>query len=717
MNHLISPELLERYEPLGVLGHGAFATVIKARSRRSGQFVAIKHFQHPSGQRHTFFREVQLTIQLQHPNIVRCVDLFSADENTSDLILEFADSGNLRTQIAPDQPLTLQQTIPIVLHMINGLVHAHHEGILHRDLKPENILIFAGQPEPIYKIADFGIAKYVGQAGKAMTNVGSPFYMAPEQFYDQYDLKTDIYALGIMFYELLHGDIPFQGSHAEIFKGHLEGAASISNHIPDDVRELLQAMLVKDPETRPDAHAVQSALEALVDAYDLCAPLPDLQEERRVTEPVLASQQSGEFMFADFFDDAQPEVDNPTQPPTGLEPPISAVPATTASSREPLPTPEDTVTSTMQDNNAESFFGDTFDEPDEPKPAPPVKPRPAAPIEAAPPLPSMQAEGMFDEGFDTAEPVQADMAFRLSGNLAETAIHIGRIQITPQWTRAVDTKSLYLANLYDDDTLLVVTQKGVHELNAQAGKGMVLYQGDVQAIGTASRGLLPILRDQEVILLEREQTEPHLWAMDAPVEQICFAPEAQGVAAVAQQTLYYHDHQGELLWSSELSQDTSEVYMAFENTGELAVTRCHPDDQGVYFYDRDGKLLAQHWLPGRIVSAARCHFDLGTWVVIANDTSTFILRIGREGTISRPRIIERPLRRLVGTASWVCGVDETDTLYVLDPSTGHMAPLPLQGELRDFSPGPDPGLLYILEGRSEVLRYTSVFAIERVADA
>lgn len=563
-------------------------------------------------------------------------------------------------------------------------------------------MIFTAQPHDIYKIADFGIAKFVGKQGKTLTNVGSPIYMAPEQLYDRYDIKTDIYALGILFYELLHGNAPFTGSHASIFKGHLEVAVPISNDLPSQVRQLLQEMLAKRPEARPHAIAVRAALNLLASSYDINVSLPVFEDNnQRIDHP------SGETLFAELFDTSQSVASDSTAPPSVSAPSVVSGTTTASPSRESIPIPEYTVTLDMHEKSADHFFhfDDDMEPPARPNPAPDTPERTA---------PAMQAEGLFDEGFEDAERVQDDMAFRLSGELSQEPIYCGHLQITPQWTRAVDTKAFHLVNLYDDDALLVVTQNGVHELKNQAGKGVMLYQGPVQAIGIPTQGLLPILMDQEVVALQREHTEPHVWAMQEPVEQLCFAPQAQGVAALMQKTLYYHDQEGNLLWSGQLSDDASEVYVDFEDSGTLIVTTYHANDQGVYFYGRDGQVLAQHWLPGRIVAAARCHFGSGIWLVISNHRGAQLLHLTHHDTVSPPRPIERPLRRLMGTAHWLCGVDETNILHVLDPATGHMAPIPLPGKPLGYCPGTDEGLLYVLEARSEVLRYISTFAIEQL---
>ena len=662
----LSPELTKRYEPLTVLQHGAFAIVIKARDRRDGKLVAIKHFQTLGGQRRKFFQELEVIMQLNHRHIVRCLDLCNAGEESSDLILELAEGGSLRERIKPGQVWTVRKALPVIIHVARGLVYAHRQGIVHRDLKPENILCFANGETTTYKIADFGIAKFVGIAGKAHTSIGSPAYMAPEQFYDQYDFKTDIYALGVVFYELLHNAPPFSGSPAEIFQGHLETPVPISDRLKKEAADLLKAMLAKKAGERPDAADLLATVETLGREHGLAFPaLAEEEQEQDDVEPSTASQQpvSGATLFADLFGDDALETSRTNQPKSPSDQLQETV-------EEPLP-PHGFDT-------ANNIFGENFDD-------------------AAPPL-------------FTAEIGRAAVQ---TGAL----VRFGQMQMTSQWTRAVDTKAIRLANIDEGQELLVVTKTGIHELNAKAGKGKERYHGNPDRIGIPSYGTLPVIEGCELLVLQPGEPQPFRWSIETQdVQKVCFAPHAQAAAAVVGRTVYYHDQDGGLRWSGTVESDASEVCISFENNGELMVLACDSDDHGVYFYDREGKQIAQHWLPGRIVAASRCRFSSGSWLIIEIERVPHVLRLALSGVIAEPLSIERPLRHLVGARGWVCGVDEVGSLYVLDPIAGAMAAVAVQGEVLDYEHGVEEEQLYVLERRGELLRYATAFSVEQVAE-
>ena len=677
--------------------------MIKARDRRDGKLVAIKHFQTLGGQRRKFFQELEVIMQLNHRHIVRCLDLCNAGEESSDLILELAEGGSLREQIKPGQVWTVRKALPVVIHVARGLVYAHRQGIVHRDLKPENILCFANGETTTYKIADFGIAKFVGIAGKAHTSIGSPAYMAPEQFYDQYDFKTDIYALGIVFYELLHNVLPFSGSPAEIFQGHLESPVPIADRLKKKVVDLLKAMLAKKAEDRPDAVELLATVEALGREYGLTFPASaEKEQDKDKAESPAASHQpvSGATLFVDLLSDDDLETSQTDQ----SNPPDNLLQTTAAETLPP-----------NSSHTADNIFGENFDE--AVSSAIPDKPRQAVPGAVSPTNGFHTADNIFGENFDDAAPPLLTAEIGRAAVQTGTLVRFGQMQITSQWTRAVDTTAMRLANIDEGQELLVVTKTGVHELNAKAGKGKERYRGNPDRIGIPSCGALPVIEGCELSVLQPWDSEPHRWALEIhDVQKVCFAPRAQAAAAVVGRTVYYHDQDGALRWSGTVESDASEVCISFENNGELMVLACDSDDQGVYFYDRDGKQIAQHWLPGRIVAASRCRFSSGAWLIIETERVPLVLRIALSGVIAEPLRIERPLRGLVGARGWLCGVDEAGGLYVLDPIAGAMAAVAVQGEVLDYEHGVEEEQLYVLERRGELLRYASAFSVEQVAE-
>ncbi|MDR3234893.1 MAG: protein kinase [Planctomycetaceae bacterium] len=204
-------------EIIGLIGHGGMGTVFKAKQPKLNRYVALKilseqlsHHEHFADR---FLREAQLLAKLNHPNIVAVHD-FGSTGGFYYLTMEFVDGVNLREAMR-EAKFTPQQTLPIVQKICEALQFAHEEGILHRDIKPENILL---DTKGRVKIADFGIGLFketemsgnpdrLTQTGQVL---GTPNYMAPEQIEtpNAVDHRADIYSLGVVFYELLTGELP-----------------------------------------------------------------------------------------------------------------------------------------------------------------------------------------------------------------------------------------------------------------------------------------------------------------------------------------------------------------------------------------------------------------------------------------------------------------------------------------------------------------------------
>ncbi len=206
------PEL----EIVGMLGAGGMGAVYQARQPQLDRFVALKILSHDLAGDPAFVerfnREAKLLARLSHPNIVGVHDFGTAGPYCY-LMMEYIDGVNLR-QAMQAGTFTPAESLAMVEKICSALKYAHEEGILHRDIKPENVLI---DSKGRVKIADFGIAKLVGETGRQDFTLtmrgavlGSPHYMAPEQFESPGDVdqRADIYSLGVIFYELLTGELP-----------------------------------------------------------------------------------------------------------------------------------------------------------------------------------------------------------------------------------------------------------------------------------------------------------------------------------------------------------------------------------------------------------------------------------------------------------------------------------------------------------------------------
>ena len=207
--------LFPQLEILRLIGKGGMGAVYKARQPALDRFVALKVLPpavaSDPGFAERFNREARALARLNHPNIVAVHDFGKAGA-LHYLLMEFVDGANLR-EVERAGELTSEQALAIVPQICEALQFAHNEGIVHRDIKPENLLL---DKKGRLKITDFGIAKMVGiEAGQQVLTgakdvMGTPHYMAPEQIEkpQAVDHRADIYSLGVVFYEMLTGELP-----------------------------------------------------------------------------------------------------------------------------------------------------------------------------------------------------------------------------------------------------------------------------------------------------------------------------------------------------------------------------------------------------------------------------------------------------------------------------------------------------------------------------
>lgn len=254
-----------KYRILGLVGQGQFGRVFCASvretpakdSRLTSQLVALKELSHQKAPTSEFLRELWFLITLQHPNIVTCRAL----EHTATgryLVMDYCEGGTLRNLLKQDRPLRMLEGLQLIMGVLAGLDYAHRRGVVHCDIKPENILLTLGSKGWSPRLSDFGIARRLPEIGTTRLHqeispdatVGSPAYMAPERFYGLYSPMSDIYAVGILLFELLMGYRPFGGTPGDLRWAHLNQRLQLPDAIPEPLQAVVKKSLEKLPARR-----------------------------------------------------------------------------------------------------------------------------------------------------------------------------------------------------------------------------------------------------------------------------------------------------------------------------------------------------------------------------------------------------------------------------------------------------------------------------------
>ncbi len=259
MNDLIGKNL-GRYHIIEPLGQGGMASVYKAFDTTLERHVAIKIIRSDIQTENQgeflkrFQREAKSLAQLDHPYILKVLD-YGDQEGLPYLVMPFLDGGTLKEKMG--KPMPYGQAAALLAPIAEALDYAHKRNIIHRDVKPANILI-SQSGAPI--LSDFGIAKILVQSGStqltgAGVGIGTPDYMAPEQWTGSADPRTDIYSLGVVLYQMVTGRLPFSAdTPAAVLIKHLRDPLprpkSFVHDLPDVVEQVLFKALAKEPENR-----------------------------------------------------------------------------------------------------------------------------------------------------------------------------------------------------------------------------------------------------------------------------------------------------------------------------------------------------------------------------------------------------------------------------------------------------------------------------------
>jgi serine/threonine-protein kinase len=311
------------------LGSGGMAEVYKAYQPGLDRYVAIKALHSFLATEEDFLtrfqREAKVVAMLRHPNIIQVYD-FDYDEefNVYHMVMEFIDGPTLKEHLLKlaeeKRGVPIEEAVHIVLSIANALDYAHQRGMVHRDIKPANVM-FNEDNQVI--LTDFGIAKMVDMAGLTASGamVGTPAYMAPEQGMGQAgDERSDIYSLGVVLYELVTGQLPFD---ADTFMGvvlkhinePLTPPSAVNSNVPPEIERVVMKALAKEPTERYQT--------AQAFAADLSQALTALPEQVKRGQPTLIGPRSRPQSTAQSTSQGWERATLPTAPAYGGTPPPS----------------------------------------------------------------------------------------------------------------------------------------------------------------------------------------------------------------------------------------------------------------------------------------------------------------------------------------------------------------------------------------------------------
>ena len=202
---LFRGQTLGKYKIIAPLGSGGFGTVYLAQDTWIDKKVAIKVPHRQGLDFGELLREPRLLASVSHPNIV-AITTAEKQDNVFFIVMEYVQGETLENIIARDGALELNRALDFTCQICNAVDHAHRQGVIHRDLRPGNVLVTEND---MLKVADFGTSRFLEIAAHGTTVIGSPPYMAPEQFHGKAVFASDIYSLGVTMYQMLTGVLPY----------------------------------------------------------------------------------------------------------------------------------------------------------------------------------------------------------------------------------------------------------------------------------------------------------------------------------------------------------------------------------------------------------------------------------------------------------------------------------------------------------------------------
>jgi len=337
---LIGRMINDRYKVVGLIARGGMGKVYRAEQAPLGRLVGLKVLNpnytgdsDPEFHKR-FFLEASIASKLTHPNTVTIFDYGRTDDDIYYIAMELLEGRTLHRALREEGPLDMERAMHVARQVCRSLREAHALGVIHRDLKPANVyLVQHGDESDFVKVLDFGLVKNLDEKGEELTQaglfMGSPKYMSPEQIRgDRVDTRVDIYALGVIMYEMLTGKVPFDRPNSvNILMAHIQESVppmaemNPDVHVPPQLEQIVMRCMAKDVDER------YASMDEVLLALKQCAGFSLMSGEHTLTgDFMLARTSSGPVRLqGDFLSGGTPSG-------------IAALPPTMASQQPAPPT-------------------------------------------------------------------------------------------------------------------------------------------------------------------------------------------------------------------------------------------------------------------------------------------------------------------------------------------------------------------------------------------
>jgi len=270
-NELQPGAKLDQFTIVKAIGHGAFSEVFLAEDAHGKQVVLKCPHESIMGDVATFDRfrrELDIARHLHHPGIQRPIE-FTDNRSRPYMVMEYVDGETLRAVLSREKKLSVERAVDFGGQLAAAMAYAHSQGVVHRDLKPENVLV---TPDGRLVVTDFGVALMAGARRLTWrwfsTALGTPDYMSPEQIQGKRgDARTDVYAIGVMLYEMLAGRVPWEGDNAlAVMSQHINAPVpplhDLNSAVPPPIDGITRKALRRSPDERyEDAAALKYDLD------------------------------------------------------------------------------------------------------------------------------------------------------------------------------------------------------------------------------------------------------------------------------------------------------------------------------------------------------------------------------------------------------------------------------------------------------------------------